>query len=278
MKLETPTAKFWRLDSPNYDDYKSAFINGGLEHPYRLPDINCDVCDGGNCGEDIVLPYECPPSWQTKRFKDPEPVTTTEFKRLAEELQSTARPPQRLPDSLIRPCCELQPCFLDVPSKPTADFLWCYLRSVVVSERIKKLIEELDIADVAFAPVTMRKVGTRSAKLPPPMPSTGEPEDIINEVAVGMMPESSPRYYEMLILAQSKPPPSRIPTSVCSACGAKKVNWTSREKLMMLPSMWTGADVFFMATTAYVLVTDKLRQHLQRLRPTNVEIKEFVGA
>ena len=81
--------EFWRLDSPKYNDYVSAFINGDLEHPYRLPDIKCDIGDGGNCGDDMIPPNETPPAWRTKRFMDPKPVSPKEFNRLVEELQST---------------------------------------------------------------------------------------------------------------------------------------------------------------------------------------------
>ena len=270
--------KFWRLDRPKCDDYRSAFANGALEHPYRLPEIKCKVCGGGNCGDDRVLPYECPVAWRTRKFKDPKPVSLAEFNHLVKELQGSVSSTVRLPDSMIRPWCDLQPCFLDIPSKPTTDFLWCYSGSVSVSERVKNLFEELKVADVAFAPVIMRKVGARPAKLPPPMPSTGEPEEIINEVSVRKFPKTGNRYYELIVLAKSKPPPSRIPTFICSVCGAKKVDWTSRKPLMMRPSMWTGAEIFYIATTGYLLITANLRKHLLRLRPSNVDIQEFVSA
>ena len=193
---ETAAIRFWRLRGPRYGDYKSAYINGELEHPYRLPDIKCGVCNGGNCGENIILPYECPPSWQTERFRNPEAVNSIEFQRLAGQLQSSVPPRRRLPLSMVRPGCELQPCFLDIPSKPTADFLWCYLNSVVVSQRVKDLFKALRVSQVTFAPVTMRKVGTRSSKRSPPIPKTGEPEDMIHEVKTVTAPKFAPRYYE----------------------------------------------------------------------------------
>ncbi len=268
---QVPT--FWRMDAPKYGDYKSAFINGELEHPYQLPDIKCDVCSGGNCSEDMILPYECPVEWREEAFMDSEAVGPSEFEKLVGKLQKTVPRSLRLPTTLIRPGCELQPCFLDIPSKPTADFLWCYIGSVVVSERVKALFDALKVASVRFCPVSLRKVGTRSAKLPSPIPSTGEPEHIINEVRVRISPKSAPRYYEMVILAKSKPPPGATPTEVCSICGAKTLDWSKRRPIM-LASMWTGDDIFLVDTTGYILVTDKLRKHLERLCPTNVEFKE----
>ncbi len=271
---KTVAGRFWKLGGAKYNDYKSAYINGELEHPYRLPEIKCDLCNGGNCGEDIVLPYECPPAWKSERFRDPKPVSTRQFQRLASELQASVPAKRRLPLSLIRPGCELQPCFLDIPSKPAADFLWCYIGSVVVSQRIKDLFKELKISGVAFAPVTLRKVGTRSARLSPPIPRSGEPEDIIREVRTVANPNLHCRYYELIVHAQSQRPPGAEPTEVCEACGSLTIDWRKR-RLLMLPQMWTGAEVFCLATTAYILVVDRVRQQLQRLGATNLEFEEY---
>ena len=52
----------------------------------------------------------------------------------------------------------------------------------MVAERIKDLFLSSCGDDIAVCPIILRKIGRREANLPTPMPSTGEPEDIINEV------------------------------------------------------------------------------------------------
>jgi hypothetical protein len=123
----------------------------------------------------------------------------------------------------------------------------------------------------------LRKVGKREAKLPPPIPSTGEPEDIIKEVSLLSQPDVVGPYYELVILTESDYPPGGKPVSICSGCGRETINNETR-KLIMLPSMWRGRDIFFLATTLYIVVTDRLRQGLRELGATNVEFQKYEAA
>ena len=43
----------------------------------------------------------------------------------------------------------------------------------------------------------------------------------------------------------------------------------------MRPSMWRGDDIFFLATTLYIVITDRLKRLLQDLKVTNVEFREY---
>lgn len=65
---------------------------------------------------------------------------------------------------------------------------------------------------------------------------------------------------------------------MCAACGGKTFNWTRGGKLIMTDSMWTGVDVFVLETTAIILITDTLKQELQKLQPTNVEFTKLPSA
>src|SRR5262249_8145316 len=141
----------------------------------------------------------------------------------------------------------------------------------------RQSLESLKMSDIFFADVNLRKVGKKSAKLSPPIPSTGEPEDIINEVAMSVAPKNL-RYYELCVYAKSAPPPGRELLSVCSVCGSKNFNWTRGKELIMTESLWTGADIFFLETTLFLLITDRVKKHLEKLRPTNIEFKKFPAA
>jgi hypothetical protein len=174
--------QFWRLTHPNYDsDYKHSYINGELEHPFGFPGVHCDVCHQtwGGCR---ILPFELPASLRAhKHLKERWPISLEQHQALQREVQEEFRRAGVVVPS-FRPGDDFQPCYLDIPSRPRADFIWGCLGSVVISERVRRLFESLRLASVSYSPVTLRKVGKREARLPAPIPSTGEPEDIIHEV------------------------------------------------------------------------------------------------
>lgn len=275
VSLDYKPMDFWQPEGTRYvSDYKSSFVNGLIEYPYKLPDVRCKVCRE-YMGQGSVLPYRCPIG-ERGRFSDPADVTLAEFNRIARKVK-VAIEKQGLNGSWVQPGSVLQPAFLDIASKPAADFLWPGL-DALVSPRIRAKLESLKLPDIAFAEVTLRKVGQKSAKLPPPIPSTGEPEDIVDEVPTVNFPKTGRRYFELCVYGRSAPPPGRELLSVCSTCGGKTFNWTRGGKLIMTESMWTGEDIFVLETTAIILITDTLKQELQKLRPTNVEFTRFPSA
>jgi len=143
--------KFWRLDSPEYSsDYRASYINGSLSHPFGLPGVRCDVC-GQTWGGGRVLPYEYPASMRgDKKAKDRWPLSRSEHVRpqklILKELGLRGKP---FID--VRPGDSFQPCYLDIPSRPRADFLWSNAGVLVVSERIKELLVVLCRDEKPFA-------------------------------------------------------------------------------------------------------------------------------
>jgi hypothetical protein len=262
-------AAFWRLYHPDYDsDYRHSYINGSLDHPFALPGVRCDVC-GATYGGSRILSYECPQSLrQHKNLKEGWPISRSDHANLQLKV-FTELGIRGEPFVDLRPGDNFQPCFLDVPSRPQADFLWPGLGSFIVADRIRDLFVEICPEDIAICPVTLRKIGKRNAKLPPPMPSTGEPEDIINEVPLLENPLTTASYSEILILNESGFPPGGTPMSVCSGCKRPQIG--EHREFRMTPEMWKGQAIFFLSTTLYVVVTDSLRKAIQRLRPTNIE-------
>lgn len=101
------------------------------------------------------------------------------------------------------------------------------------------------------------------------MPSTGEPEDIINEVPILGDAFGVGSYYEILVRNESRYPPGGAPTRICPGCKRPEVDGAARE-LRMTPEMWNGDNIFFFATTLYVVITDVVRERLSLLGPTNV--------
>lgn len=260
---------FWRLDGPEYSsDYASTFINGDLDHPFGLPGVRCERC-GETWGGGTILPYELPVALRSvKSLNDRWPISGSEHAKLRatvlKSLQAAGAPINELHVNAT-----FQPGYLDVPSRPEADFLWAGLASAVVAQRIRDTIVDAGLKGCVLVPVVPRKIGKRRAKLPPPIPSTGEPEDLITEIKQVLDPSKVPPYYELVVTAQSKHPPGAEPSATCDLCGRETYDRSAR-RLVMTPEMWNGDDVFFLATTLWIVVTDPVKVLLERLRPTNV--------
>jgi uncharacterized protein CXXCG len=266
--------QFWKLECPEYDsDYRYSYINGALEHPFGMPGIKCDAC-GETWGGSRILPYVCPRALRKrKHLTDGWPIPLKQHRMLQEEVRHELHK-AGIEIADLRPGDEFQPCYLDVPSRPRADFLWGSLGSVVVSQRMKDLFESAKTSGLAFSSVVLRKIGKREAKLPPPIPSTGEPEDMLREMPLLKQKDGVGPYYEMLILSESARPPGGDPKSICSGCGREDID-TEKRLIVMVPSMWKGDDIFFLATTLYIVITERVKTWLEDLGATNVAFRKI---
>jgi hypothetical protein len=267
--------KFWKLESPSYkSDYHSSYINGDLEHPYGLPGIDCTVC-GETWSGHRMLHITCPAALHEKeKLLRGWPIPIESFNKVQTEVFSYLSQAEKNVVGKLMPGDFFQPCYLEVPSIPRADFLWCSLGSLVVSERIKLAIEKQVIHNIYFADVKIKKIGNREANLPPPVPPSGEPEDIIKLVPQLSDNQSIGPYHEVIIMNQSGLPPGATPVITCPACGREEFNEDAR-KLVMTQSMWKGDDIFFLSTTLYIIITDPLKRQIEQLKPTNVVFSEI---
>ena len=265
---------FWRIKNPDYEsDYKESYIHGSLEHPFGLPGVQCDVCSD-TWGGSKILPFECPDSFRSnKNIVDTWPISLAKHESLQKDIMATLQI-NGDPFVELRPGDAFQPCFLDVSSRPRADFLWSSLGSLIVSERIKNALIDFCSDDISVCPVNLRKIGKREAKLTPPIPSTGEPEDIIGEVPILRDPSEIGPYFEILMLKESEYPPGSTPINICPGCKRPNVNYSTRE-LRMIPEMWKGDAIFFLATTMYIVISDELKGRLEHFHPTNVVFDEI---
>jgi len=266
--------KFWKIEPLEYEsDYHDKYINGSLEHPYGLPPVECDVC-GQTWGSNRVLSYQCPLSIRdNKQIKSGWPVSVDEYRSLEKRLLSELEK-DGIKNAWLKPGDTLQPCYLDIPSKPVADFLWPSMISMVVSERIKDFLLEQCHNDIETCPVVLRKVGKRDSKIPPLIPASGEPEDMIDEITETIADDRIGTYFEICIKAKSGLPPGTDLGMICPSCKRRKID-NSRREIRMTEGMWKGNNIFFLATTLYVIITDDIKRMLECLRPTNVVFSEI---
>ena len=249
--------RFWRLHHPNYPSSAAArLLNGELLHPYRLPGIKCGEC-GTTWGGSRILPHHLPAVLQRKiELRQPWPIDDVAHRQLRDEVLRELRAAGASLDAL-RPGDAFQPATLDVAAPPDADFLWGP-ESVVVSARVHAALTTVPLRGAGFVAVTMR-LGRRVSADRRASSVMGEPGD----------PEPAP-YHEMVVRAESGHPPGVDPVRYCGSCGRRSFDH-ERRRLVMQPDMWKGEQIFLLATTQWIVVTDPVKQVLEGLSPTNVE-------
>lgn len=266
--------RYWQLSPPEYDsDYQDSIINGSGEHPYGLPGVRCSAC-GQTWAGSYTLPYECPVSLRKhKHLIDGWPIPESDHQAL-QQIVMTELGREGIVDAHLMPGIRFQPARLKFGSRPKSDFLWATIGSAIVSPKTKKVFEEAGVTGVRFCPAVINKVGKRDAIGPAPIPETGEPEDIIEEAEPEQKSESFGPLYEMVILGESGQPPGAEITSRCEGCGREEYDKYKRQ-LVLTSSMIPDSDVFYMATTLYIYVNQKVHDLILRHRLTNIELSEY---
>ena len=146
---------------------------------------------------------------------------------------------------VIKPGLRIQPAYLDIPSRPEADFLWCSLDVMVVSDWVKQVFDRVCPKDAALVKVVLRKVGDRSAKAKPVIPSTGEPEDQLDEVKQVRSKQGIGPYYQVIPLKESKPVPHKKLVMACKVCKRMEFEGGRGCGTSMTEEMWDGRSHIF---------------------------------
>jgi hypothetical protein len=261
MEVSPMAERFWRLHAPeDSSDYESTFVNGEFQRTHEMPGIRCAAC-GQTWGDAHVMPFVCPEAMRRDpRLLDSAPIPSPEHRRLREEV---LRELNREGLARDRTEADIRGAFmggsLRVPSRPQADFLWSATGSLIVSERIRDLLMDLEPRSIAEAPVTMARIGRRDAKLPPD--TRGEPEDLVR-LAIQRPDRRVGSYFEIAMTAESGRPPGAEVTGKCEECGREEHD-NARRLLVMRPEMWRGDPIFLLATTLWVVATDPVREALR---------------
>ncbi len=259
---------FFRLESPAYgSDYKDTFINGGGKYAYSLPGIECSEC-GNTWGGWETVPYPCPETMKgDKRLQQHWPIPDTEHHALrAAVLDAVVAEGHSVNN--IPMGANFQPLHVRFPSTPRSDFLWPVIGSAIVSPRVKLLFETHGVTGVTFCEVVIDKVGKRDSRGPFPFPSTGEPEDIIEEVSGEQFPDRFGPLYEMVITSESGFPPGVSSSDVCTGCTRENYKENKR-RIVLTQEMIPNSDVFTLATTLYIIVNERVQHMIVENRLTN---------
>jgi hypothetical protein len=253
---------FWRLHHPDYPSEAAArLVNGELTYPFALPGVRCESC-GQTWAGSRPLPFALPePLRDRAELKHPWPIDAAAHRALRAEVLAELRAAGAAIDGL-RPGDRFQPATLDVAAPPDADFLWGP-GSVLVADRVKGLLARAP--GLIFAPVTLR-VGRRAHASRRSKGARGSQ----------VMPDPV-SYHELIVMAESGNPPGVDRVIRCASCGRTSFDH-ERRRLVMSPEMWRGDDVFRLATTLWIVVTDAVRRLLEGLGATNVVFRSIDGA
>ncbi|MGR9086643.1 MAG: hypothetical protein ACU841_06165 [Gammaproteobacteria bacterium] len=221
----------------------------------------CKTTYGGS----RILVESAPPQIQNdNRFKNRWPVSDEEHAALQKEIAGYLNK-EFVSFETFRPGDIFQPAYLDIPSKPEADFLWPNIRSFVISERMKRMVFDELSGDVEIVPIKLRKIGSNH---PPAFEAGGSEGKAGNSGRTQSTNAISP-YYQVLVRAVSDYPKGGSPVSVCSVCKHEAIEDDKRE-LIMRDEMWRGHQIFFLRTTLYVMVTENLADKIRKAQATNV--------
>ncbi|MGR9035650.1 MAG: hypothetical protein ACU83O_03555 [Gammaproteobacteria bacterium] len=174
----------------------------------------------------------------------------------------------------FRPGDNFQPAYLDIPTEPTADFLWPNIRSFVISERMKQMVFDKLSGDVEIVPIQLRKVGRRNATAAPVKGDSEEPKSGFHEAGFTDYRDSIGSYYQVLVRSESDYPKGGMPVSVCPVCKREAIDDQKRE-LTMTEKMWRGQPIFFLRTTLYIVVTEPLAEKIRKMQASNVAFIPF---
>lgn len=246
--------RFWRLHHPPApSDAVARLRNGELTHPFRLPGIKCGEC-GTTWGGSRILPYTLSQALQRKvELRQPWPIDDAAHRRLRDEVLAELRAAGHSID-VLRPGDAFQPAILDMAAPPEVDFLWSS-ESVVVSPNMHRVLTTMPLRGASLAPITVR-IGRRTH---------ADRRD--GSVVAAADPAA---YHELVVRAESGYPPGVEPVTFCGSCGRRHFDH-ERRQFVMRPEMWKGEQVFLLATTLWIVVTDPVKQLIEGAGATNVE-------
>jgi hypothetical protein len=236
------SSRFWQMDCPEQAD-NTTTLNVDMEHPFGLPGVDSPVC-GHTWGGTRVLLVPCPPRFQNHpNVRDRWPIPLAEHLTLRSQISAAlARSGYAVPE--LRPGDSFQPGQVGLRSRPQCDFLWPKPWSRLVSQQVKDLFEQQRVSGVAFCPVPIIR---------PRRPSIE-------------------RLYEMVIVAESGRPPGTEITHVCPTCGREEFD-RSKRQFVLTPEMIPTADVFYLATTLWIIVNQKVHDLIMGSGLTNVQLQ-----
>jgi len=261
-------ANYWALAQPSYDtDYSSLNINGRAKTRYSIPGIDCHSC-GETWATFSMLPTYCPDELKSEpSVAKPGVVPVAESHRIVDRAKDLIQAEIGAAFEIL-PGVRFAECSLDIPSRPEASVLWSVLgNAMVISKEFGRALEACGIDLPPTFDLDFGKVGKRNANLPPPLPKSGEPIDLIREAQTASTQDLE---YSLVVLEYLTHPADSY-RLVCDTCGRREC-----EARAPLLSHVTNKDLpdMIWCPGVGVVISDGVRECVSRYGPTNVELRE----
>jgi hypothetical protein len=139
-----------------------------------------------------------------------------------------------------------------------------------VSEVVRDAWIRLGFTGAVFSRVELERVGRRAANAPI-RPRGAEPEDRLRHIPATHDLDGLTPYFAVTVISTSGLPPGVETGSICPECerALVPVNDPAR-RLVFDSTMWRGADITILATTLFMVVTDRVRETLEEMGATNI--------
>lgn len=267
--------RFYILREPsNCSDYEFVWVNGEGGQDVLMPGVDCSVCGNTRGLEGGLLPYRLPAALEKELHElDGWPISETEHRALRERVERGLR--ELHPDMPpMPPGPSFPPIGWMVPSRPDGDLFWG--AGLVVSARLARALEAIDASGFALIPIDTVMVGEGSPADRPPIPTSGEPDDLV-DLATRRLAEGEP-YFVLSVLTEGSLNSRMQKQPACEGCGYAEVKrgsvWEDWE--IWEDSIWPGTDTFHFPTTNYVVITERIAKVLDDLNVGNCELTPLV--
>ena|SRR2546430_8213455 len=264
--------RFWQIGAPDYGDegdYRRILVNGTGSHPLSLPGIDCPTC--GPWGGSRILPVQCPEKLRNeKTLVDRWPISIEQFKRITKELR------RELPSSRIdfRPGDSFQPALVEFPSRPTDDFLWPSMCGPIIPPKVKVLFEKENVTGVEYCEVVVEKVGSKESTARIFPEEHGDPEEMVKSAIPDRRASEFGPLFEMVISSETGFPPGTKVVRVCEICGFIELD-TDNHEVALPANQIPKSDIFFLGTTLFVIVTQRVADLIRSRKLSNVQLTEI---
>lgn len=266
--------KFYVLGQPeSRSDYADIWINGMGRTLCGFPGMECSVCGESAPLNERIWPHRLPERLENDpRMRSFWPIPEADHLALRAEVQDAM-------NAAYPGMAQLQggerfpPIEWVVPSRPESDFFWGLLEGPIVSARVADAMPDAGVTGIAFSPVDDVRCGIGPASREPPIPESGEPEDLVEWA--NSKPEPGQQFFVMEVASEGNYTVNMREQTLCPACGRREVE-RSGDWHVWEDSIWNGQDVFHFPTTQWIIVTEKVANLLSVLNVDNVSLREIV--
>lgn len=157
----------------------------------------------------------------------------------------------------------------EVPTRPEGKVFWAALEGPILAADLADALKSLGATGAHLIPVDGIRSGERSPEEEPPIPDSGEPEDLLDLATKSH--DDSQNFSFLSVVAEGRLNASLREHLACPGCGFVQVD-RERGWRIWQDDMSPGCDFFHYPTTLWIIVTNRVADLLRELAVKNVEL------